>query len=192
MGGLGSGRTDYADSKTIEHYPCLSIANLMAKGIFNSHRPRSAYLANATLKLQHFKDTLHLQLKLGHDSSNSTIFQFHIPIVWTPCHFGGERAWFKCPTFGCNKRTSKLYFNQSLACRTCHNLSYTSQRATPDDRRLLKAEKIRKQLGWVRGIGNPDGGKPKGMHWKTFYMITHKHTALSRISFEKIKKLYQL
>ncbi len=188
MGGLGSGRTDYADSKTIEHYPCLSVSNLMSKGIFNSHRSRSAYLANATLKLQHFKDTLYLQLRLGHDSSHSTIFQFYIPIVWTPCHFGGERAWFKCPTLGCNKRASKLYFNQSFACRSCRSLSYTSQRATPDDRRLLKAEKIRKQLGWVRGIGNPDGGKPKGMHWNKYYHSIAQYRVLYKTVINNILK----
>jgi hypothetical protein len=23
-------------------------------------------------------------------------------------------------------------------------------------------------LGWGAGIANPEGGKPKGMHWRTF------------------------
>jgi hypothetical protein len=27
---------------------------------------------------------------------------------WTPCHFGGERAWWRCPAVGCGRRVALL------------------------------------------------------------------------------------
>jgi hypothetical protein len=34
-----------------------------------------------------------------------------------------------------------------------------------------RADKLRKRLGWEAGILNGDGGKPKGMHWKTYQRL---------------------
>ena len=43
----------------------------------------------------------------------------------TPCHFGGERLWFQCPTPGCHRRAAKLYLGARVfACRRCYNLAY--------------------------------------------------------------------
>jgi len=38
-----------------------------------------------------------------------------IPLIWTQCHFGGWRPWFKC--LRCNRRVGKLYNTEvSLQC----------------------------------------------------------------------------
>ncbi len=88
----------------------------------------------------------------------------------TPCNYGGERPWFRCP--GCDTRVAILYGqklangasvkNRRFKCRRCHNLVYPSQRETWRSRMFTKAEKL-----WGR-IGGRWGGKPKGMHWRTY------------------------
>ena len=39
---------------------------------------------------------------------------------WTPCHFGGERPWFRCPAMGCGRRVAILYGGRIFACRHCY------------------------------------------------------------------------
>ena len=50
-----------------------------------------------------------------------------VPIEITHPHFGGMRWWFSCPQ--CARRCKKLYLpprQWEIACRLCHNLTYTS------------------------------------------------------------------
>lgn len=86
----------------------------------------------------------------------------------TPCRYGGERVWWRCPAMGCGRRVAVLFGGTIYVCRHCHGLAYRSQRETPDDRATRQADKLRIRLGWCRGIFNPTGGKPKGMHWRTY------------------------
>ena len=60
-------------------------------------------------------------------------------------------------------------------CRHCFKLAYKSERETKHDRLFRKAGKIRAYLGWQPGIAFPDGVKPKGMHWKTFYRMKERY-----------------
>ena len=53
---------------------------------------------------------------------------------------------------------------------------------------MTKADKIRRRLGWPAGIANPTGGKPKGMHWKTFDRLRLQHDALKHFSFHDIAR----
>jgi len=57
---------------------------------------------------------------------------YTVPVVWTPCNFGGRRPWFVCPGQNCGRRVGKLYFPRyALAkyylCRHCYDLSYESR-----------------------------------------------------------------
>lgn len=102
----------------------------------------------------------------------------HYPVYldWTPCHFGGKRPWFLCPTRGCGRRVAILYGGVIFACRHCCRLAYPSQNETDYDRAGRRAEKIRDRLGWELGFLNEKGGKkPKGMHWKTFERLSAQH-----------------
>jgi hypothetical protein len=69
---------------------------------------------------------------------------------------------------GCGRRVAILFGGSIFACRHCHKLAYECQRETDDDRAMRRADTIRRRLGWGAGIANPEGGKPKGMHWRTF------------------------
>ena len=60
--------------------------------------------------------------------------EYDIPIISTPCHFGGKRYWFICPGvkdgMTCRRRAGKLYqprHAKYFLCRHCHNLSYKSR-----------------------------------------------------------------
>jgi hypothetical protein len=96
---------------------------------------------------------------------------------WTPCHLGSQRLWFRCPARGCKRRVAILYGGGIFACRHCYKLAYPSQRETSDHRALRRADRIRARLGWVPGIVNGGGLKPKGMHWRTFMRLFAEYNA---------------
>lgn len=100
-----------------------------------------------------------------------------LKIDWTACNFGGCRAWWRCPVFGCDRRVAVLYSGRGVyACRHCLALAYRSQRESSSDLAARRANKIRDRLGWARGILNMPGGRPKGMHWKTYLCLLQEHT----------------
>lgn len=52
-------------------------------------------------------------------------------LLSVPCHFGGERFYFECPT--CRRRVRCLYLPYMawrFACRRCHDLTYETQQDT--------------------------------------------------------------
>jgi len=68
------------------------------------------------------------------NTGEKTNCDYKIPLVTTPCHFGGVRYWFICPlakngTY-CVRRVGTLYLAPGatyFACRHCYNLSYESR-----------------------------------------------------------------
>lgn len=106
--------------------------------------------------------------------------------VWldsSTCHYGGQRAWVLCPC--CGRRVAILYVVAgSFCCRRCGKLAYACQSETLDDRSHRAANKIRRKLGWMVGIGNLPGSKPKGMHWRTYRRLFEKHNAAAMTAFE--------
>lgn len=47
----------------------------------------------------------------------------------------------------------------------------------------MKPDTIRRRFGWEAGIASPEGGKPKGMHWRTFERLKAEHDALANASW---------
>ena len=59
-------------------------------------------------------------------------FDYSVPIIETPCHFGGSRYWFECNLYKngmyCGRRVGILYkAGDWFGCRHCYNLAYSSQ-----------------------------------------------------------------
>jgi len=104
--------------------------------------------------------------------------EYPVYLDWTDCNLAGRRPWFRCPARGCGRRVAILYGGSIFACRHCHQLAYASQREAGYDRAARKADRIRDKLGWEPGILNGEGGKPKGMHWRTFERLQTEHDAL--------------
>lgn len=66
------------------------------------------------------------RLQLGYTLRGQNI-ENNLAIIKTPCHFGGERSWFKCPQ--CGGRCAKVFFNKRsghYACRQCVVITYYS------------------------------------------------------------------
>ena len=102
---------------------------------------------------------------------------YPVYVSWTGCNYGGQRVWWLCPAVGCGRRVAVLYGGSVYACRHCHMLAYSTQREQAHDRAGSRADTIRKRLGWDAGILNLPGGKPKGMHWRTFDRLQAAHDA---------------
>jgi len=110
-----------------------------------------------------------------HNSGEWEAMKYAVKLAWTPCALGGQRVWWLCPAVGCGRRVAILHGGRVFACRRCHGLAYRSQREAADDRATRRAEKLRAKLGWETGILNGTGGKPKGMHWRTFLRLQASH-----------------
>lgn len=103
-----------------------------------------------------------------------------VDIVWTPCHFGGERPWMVCQGTSskelCGRRVTRLFCVDSLfACRRCHRLAYASQHQPEDERNAQTAEKIRMRLAREDDVSDEFPQKPKGMHWRTYNRLHRLH-----------------
>ena len=124
---------------------------------------------------------------------DGTHYRCMIDFTSTPCHFGGERSWFQCPTSGCFRRAAKLYLGaRGFACRTCYDLAYQSQCYGQDDRYVAQAAKIRRALGGPEGILDDFPDRPKGMHWRTYERFYRRCEAYERPVFATMKRLLAL
>lgn len=117
--------------------------------------------------------------------STGEVVEQRVQTQTSPCHLGGQRHWFTCPR--CSNRVAVLYApGRYFACRQCGGLGYATQKEGAGDRASTKADKLRKRLGWEAGILNGDGGKPKGMHRKTYHQLKSCHDALVQVSLHDI------
>lgn len=79
-----------------------------------------------------------------------------LPILQTPCNYGGTRPWFGCPH--CHARVAVIYLRRGgFYCRKCARVGYYSQSEDACGRAWRKQQKVEAKLGtgWAR---------PKGMH----------------------------
>ena len=101
----------------------------------------------------------------------------HVWLDTTPCHYGGERTWLRCPH--CHTRRAVLFsVDGAFACRACHDLAYTSTRedeASACDRRIRAiADRLGSDGNGRRGFLWTMPDKPKGMHWRTYDHLTRE------------------
>jgi hypothetical protein len=96
-----------------------------------------------------------------------------VPLVWTKCHFGGGRCWFRCC---CGRRAAILYMRNAsiFACRHCCDLVFASQREIPRHRAISRAQKLRMRLGGSANLLEPFPRKPPRMHRRTFFKLFNK------------------
>lgn len=182
MGGPNSGKSWSKPSKAVlDDYRSLDVRHFNRVGAFSHRRSGTVswtrggkdcgyafYVAN------HDFLTLKYDYSLTGDEPQS--LKMDIPITWTPCHLGGFRPWFVCP--GCRRRVALLYESRTFHCRRCLNLTYRSQKESSVERAIRRAEKVREALGWRVGILHPDGGRPKGMHRRTFQALKQRQQHL--------------
>lgn len=188
MGGRGSGRRSNYDGKreTCDSMP-LDIRKITKKGLL---KPGASFswqwlfndqpMAGISIRVENQSLVLLYRIK-----STAELVEQRVLTQTSDCHLGGQRHWFTCPK--CSKRVAVLYApGRYFACRQCGGLAYATQKEGIGNRASTKADKIRKRLGWQAGILNGEGGKPKGMHWTTFWRLKGEHDALAQVSFQDI------
>lgn len=190
MGGFGSGRRSSYGGKTVtsEATP-LDIRKLARNGLLVPGRSfgwcwtvNDREMGAITIRVAEHA----VQLCYQKRSTGEAIDQW-VQLQSTPCRFGGVRQWFTCPN--CGKRVAVLYGpGKYFACRTCCGLGYASQKEDVGDRAGSQADKIRKRLGWPAGFLHGPGGRPKGMHWVTFWRLRAEHDQLVQVSCEGIAR----
>ena len=192
MGGRGSGRrTSYGGKPETSDAMPLDIRKITKKGLLEPGTRFSwQWLINdrpvAGISIRVENQTLMLSYRI---KSTDEIVEQRVKTETSACHFGGQRHWFTCPR--CSKRVAVLYApGRYFACRQCGGLAYATQKEGMGDRASTKADKIRKRLGWHAGILNVEGGKPKGMHWKTYWRVKSQHDALVQVSFRDIGRKF--
>ncbi|KFB75791.1 MAG: hypothetical protein AW06_003173 [Candidatus Accumulibacter cognatus] len=193
MGGSGSGRGYQGGKATTSDMRTLDVRRLQRDGLLQPGRAFGwQWTGNgeevASIQIRTEVDRVMLSYRSRNNGGEWQSMEYPVYLEWTPCHLGGRRAWFRCPASGCGRRVAILYGGTIFACRHCYRLVYASQREAEDERARRQAEKIRRRLGWPAGIGNPDGGKPKGMHWRTFERLTAAHDACAETSLAGMVK----
>lgn len=120
------------------------------------------------------QEDVHFKYQIQSNDGTWIPYNYYVPLTYTDCHYGGQRAWFVCPH--CQKRVAILYLVTQIACRTCHNLNYSSQQVTKGVwQNRDRMNKIREKLGWKLFTHLSVCTKPKGMHWKTFNRLRIEH-----------------
>ena len=182
MGGRGSGRRGQSGKDATDDYRALDVRRWQRDGYLTPGRAFSwQWTRNgevlASIQVRTESDRVILSYRQRSGGGEWKDERYPVRLSWSPCTYGGQRAWFLCPAAGCGRRVAVLYGGVIFACRHCYRLAYPSQRETADDRALRRADRIRARLGWEPGILNGDGSKPKWMRWRTFQRLSTKHEA---------------
>ena len=186
MGGWGSGRGQ-SGKDTTSDYRALDVRRLQRDGLLGAGKSFGwSWTRNgekvASVNVRTEADRVILDYKHRSGGGEWKSENYPVLVEWTPCNYGGTRAWFRCPAVGCGGRVAILYGGTIFACRHCYRLAYSSQRENLDDRATRRADKIRDRLKWEPGILNGHGIKPKGMHSRTYQRLTIQHDAHVGIS----------
>ena len=181
MGGFGSGR--HGGKSTTGDMHVLDIRKIARAGRLTPGQSFGwQWTCNgekiASINMRTDTDRVTLDYRARDRGGEWQAMNYPVRLSWTPCTYGGQRAWWLCPAVGCGRRVAVLYGGKVYACRHCHQLAYKTQREQSHDRAGSKADKLRNRLKWEAGILNGNGGKPKGMHWATFTRLQARHDAL--------------
>jgi hypothetical protein len=103
--------------------------------------------------------------------------RYDVHIDRTSCHYGGSRAWFRCPR--CSRRCAVLYGlsrrDGYFGCRRCLRLGYASEAEDSLSRLWRKQRKLEAKLNWI------DGEIPERQKWmrqRTFDRILERIDAI--------------
>ncbi|SBT04592.1 conserved hypothetical protein [Candidatus Propionivibrio aalborgensis] len=187
MGGYGSGRR--SGKSTTDDMLALDVRRLQRDGMLTPGRASSRSWSRrgtevATIQVRAAADRVTLDYRSRSNGGDWQQVEYPVYLEWTACNLGGRRAWFLCPTKGCGRRVAILFGSSVFACRHCHKLAYQCQRETDGGRAMGRADNIRRRLGWPAGIANPLGGKPKGMHWRTYTTLLSQYHTFASASWE--------
>lgn len=178
MGGYGSGRRPTRNAGTVTDMRRLDVRKMKREGSLDDGRSgwwqwRMDGEVVASIGYQVLPGALRLTYNVRDRNGRQESMDYRVVLEWTPCTYGGARVWFRCPS--CDRRVAILYGGRVFACRQCQRLAYDCQREKLDDRATRQADKLRARLGWMPGVLNGGGPKPKWMRWRTFRQLKARH-----------------
>ena len=192
MGGPGSGRRFYYGAAgTTSDYRRLDVRALQRRNLLTYGESRRwNWIRDGKISgfiwVRPEPGRVILSYQHRHQDTDWKSKEYSVTLDWTPCHFGGLRAWFICPIQGCSRRVAILYGGEIFACRHCYQLAYRCQRESDYDRAARRADTIRERLGWDLGILNDSGTRPKGMRRETYRRLCSQHDAFVRSALSAI------
>lgn len=166
MGGLGSGGHNRKHG-LIAETPAIDVSDLHRAGVLAPGWSGMLTLSLESQQVATIGAGRSGRLAITYSGSAAGGAQTQLGVNWSPCRFGGCRAFLCCPH--CGRPVNRLYFEGRLLCRICHGLTYRSQRERSVGRALRKATKAaetRIELGVHPGLAHPFP-RPKGMHRRT-------------------------
>jgi hypothetical protein len=99
--------------------------------------------------------------------------EFCTSVTQQPRYLGGHQNFLTCPD--CGKPRVTLYImHGKLLCQPCAGLRYPSQVMNRRQRQVVRADRIRRRLGWPSGVLRPWGARPTRMRWQTFYRLANE------------------
>jgi len=193
MGGWGSGKR-WSCRDTTDEYLQLDVKKLsatwLALGVRSTLRWSRRGVEIASIGLKCEGDRLILRYQDGKRSGNPTNHEYPVCLERTPCNYGGERLWFRCPARGCGRRVRILYGGEIFACRQCHNLAYESQKESEEDRATRRAWALIDRVGGLDfgTLFDPLPPKPKGMRDRTYQRLEWHYAHFQAKSFGAISR----
>jgi len=110
-------------------------------------------------------------------SGNDNPFNYSVMFDITPCHLGGYRKWFKCPS--CTRRCAVVYLsNLAFKCRKCARLPYLSTLQSDIERMIKQKHKLGYRI--FEGYDGEGFWKKKHMQQKTFERLLKRYDALDQ------------
>ena len=177
MGGCGIGRFRSSNRHATSSYCQIDVRRWQREGSLQpgkyfalEWKRGSELVAAVSVRTEADQVVLSYQ-HLSYDDSRTDL-EYAVRLEWTPCRYGGSRAWFLCPAGGCGGRVAILYLGGAVfACRHCYGLTYQSQRETPYMRAIHQAQAIRIKLGGSANLHEPFPWKPEGMRSSTYQRL---------------------
>ena len=116
MGGFGSGRRAYGDAKdTVENMRSIDIRRWQRQGLlvpgnsFRWHWVRYGLMSVADIKVWVEDDRIMVAFGSQYQGAVEDVPDCVVLLETTPCHYGGNRYWFRCPAKECGRRVAVLY-----------------------------------------------------------------------------------
>jgi len=186
MGGIGSGRYEYAETPTVGQCYQLS-ADEFTEVIDGPDGGRLTLSWSDSIRMAVFieSDTEGpaggLRFVYTSDPDGEAIkHDYSVSLTYTEPNFGGQRPWFLCPD--CSDRAGKLYLpptGRRFACRSCHELGYASSRKS--------GQPVMRAIQRYRNAFEKADAEGRRPHPNNPPYVPEKPTNMHRETFERLQ-----